>query len=329
MGFGVREATWCLSVCSRSHARYSSAVMRFVAAGAGGLTWAMVARMPVGPPGPAWHDACAVPRRARRSPVALALVCASAALGPGAGGDARAQSGDTCVGAYEGAQERRQRGALVEAARELDLCLGACPEALARDCATWRREISARLARVTIDARLDGASARPGAVAIDGRAVVIGEGNQVDIDPGAHVIRVEIDRADPVERSVTLAEGQRATLRFEAATRSVEPWPPTSAIVIGTAGGGALLLGAGLGIAGHLQVSDLRDTCAPDCAPSDVSAVRTTWIVGGVAAGVGLGAVAVAIAVALGAGPDAAESGVALGSSPDGGPLGASCRASF
>jgi len=50
-------------------------------------------------------------------------------------------------------------------------------------------------------------------------------------------------------------------------------------LLLGSAAGLALAAGAYLGLSGRSSASDLRDTCAPACSPSEVSAVRTRLLV--------------------------------------------------
>ena len=108
--------------------------------------------------------------------------------------------------------------------------------------------------------------------------------------------------------------------------------PSVTSMILGGVGAGALLVGGGLAIAGHVRVGDLREDCAPDCAESDVDAVRALWIAGGVAAGVGVGALAVAVALALGgssADDTTARAGLVLAAPPSGAPIGLGARGTF
>lgn len=279
-----------------------------------------------------------VSRRPRLSPTTpLAVALALLAIG---GGPARAQSGETCAAAYETAQELRLGGELVSAQRELDVCVAACPAALARDCADWQRDVAARIGRVRIDVTVEGIPGAPSAVWVDGVAAVPGPDGAIALDPGAHEVRVHVDTAPPATRAVTVAPGGIVALRFDltrdAADAAPRPWaPPTASIALGAIGAGALLVGGGLAIAGHVRVADLRDGCAPECAPSDVDAVRAMWIAGGVAAGAGVAAIVVATVLALG--DDGATSGstarrpraLVLAAPPAGAPLGLGARARF
>ena len=268
-----------------------------------------------------------VPPRLRHAPLLLALVGVGAHPAPAWG-----QSGDTCVAAYEGAQELRQRGALVEARRELDVCRAACPAALARDCESWQRDVASRVGRVRLDVRRDGSPATAEVVLIDGRPAVAEVDGGLIVDPGDHVLRVEVAGATAVERALSLAPGAAVALTVETtSTRSDEDESglPTASLLLGSVGAGALLVAGGLAVAGHVRVADLRDDCAPDCAESDVDAVRTAWIAGGVTAGVGVGALAVAVALAIaGASDDGATAGAALllAGPPPGAPLGLGAR---
>ena len=271
-----------------------------------------------------------VPVRLRLAPIALALLALGTCVAP-----ARAQSGDTCVAAYEGAQELRQRGSLVQARRELDVCRAACPAALARDCEAWQRDVASRVGRVRLVVTRGGSPATPDAVLVDGRPAVIEPDGGVLVDPGDHTLRIDVADARATERAVSVAPGTEVALTIDVPSHQEDEapgMPPTSALIVGGVGAGALLVGGGLAIAGHLRVGDLRDDCAPDCAESDVDAVRALWIAGGVAAGVGVGALAVAVALTLGGSSDggaATRTGLVLAAPPPGAPLGLGARGTF
>lgn len=271
-----------------------------------------------------------MPRVRPRSPLALVLVALVAHGTP-----ARAQSGDTCVTAYEGAQELRQRGALVQARRELDVCRASCPAALARDCEAWQRDVASRLGRVKLLVTRDAARVSPDRVLVDGQPAVVDPEGVVAVDPGDHDVRIDIAGAPAAEHAVSVPPGGEVTLEVALASSDADEgssWSPsTPALVVGGIGLGALLVGGGLGVAGHVRVGDLRDGCAPDCAASDVDAVRTMWIAGGVAAGVGVSALAVALALTFASRGDApaTETGLVLAPPPPGAPLGVGARGTF
>jgi hypothetical protein len=239
-------------------------------------------------------------RSTRRSagPRSGALVLALVGLFGGRA--AWADSGDSCISAYEGAQQHRRSGHLLRARAELALCIGSCPSALASDCRTWAAEIAPMIAAVTTEVRAGGAARGDARVWVGGIEQRRGVSVRTEVDPGVHEVRVEAPGMLPASKSVTLAPGTQLPIVFE-----LEPLPeppsslPVAGIVLGATGTGALLAGAGLGVAGHLEVADLRETCAPRCAEGDVDGIRTTWIAGGIVAGVGLAALATAVALVL------------------------------
>jgi len=249
-----------------------------------------------------------------RSQVAAALAFA---LGL-ASGTASADPGDTCISAYEGSQQQRHDGALVRAREELALCRGACPAALAKDCEVWSAEVEAALGHVVVATTLDGDGAIVRGLTIDGVGRSVALGGVIDLDPGAHVAWASSDTGATGETRFVLARGERRTVTVALVARPTDGFsPPTPSIVLATVGGTALLAGAGLAIAGHLRLSELRDTCAPDCDSSDVDGVRTTWIAGGAVAGAGVLALAAAVALVLLDAPNGANGGLAVGRGPD------------
>ncbi|MFO0554454.1 MAG: PEGA domain-containing protein [Polyangiaceae bacterium] len=168
----------------------------------------------------------------------------------------------------------------------LRLCEKACPAALSSDCAAWSRELDALVPTVVIEvAGVDGASISDAKVFIDD--VEQDAATPIELDPGAHRVRVSApgfaDAADALE----LAPGAHVTrsIRLVPTTRE-QPSLLGPALVMG--GGGLLLLVAGaLSIAGHVDVSKMRSTCAPTCDPERVDAVEMMWIAGGIAGGTG------------------------------------------
>jgi hypothetical protein len=221
--------------------------------------------------------------------------------------EAHAEPPVTCVSSYENAQVSRKNGAIVRARAELSLCVNACPEVLARDCATWLAETAPQIARVYLTLRRDdGAPLVSPRVFVDGFLQPgAGAGSAVELDPGAHEIRVESQGT--AERRTTIQIGMGETKELAIQLPRLAPLPPPSEKVvttsppaypfaIGGVGLGLALLGGALGIAGHVEKDALGDPsdgtlddgCAPQCDPSDVERIRAEWIAGGVIAGVGV-----------------------------------------
>jgi hypothetical protein len=220
------------------------------------------------------------------------LVAALLAIAPAA----RADPGDSCVTSYEEAQQAKKAGELVRSKANLRLCMGACPRALAGDCEAWLGEVSKSIATLTIHARAaDGAPLGAAELAIDGVSRPLDQ--PLELDPGPH--RVHVEGRGLVARTETLTLEAGATVEHAVViergggSATVEREAPSLVGPLVLGGGGLLLLaGAGvLSLIGHLDVSDMRDTCAPSCDVDRVDAVRAMWTAGGVLAAVGGAAV--------------------------------------
>ena len=251
---------------------------------------------------------------ARASLLALPLLFASA--------HARAADPPAaqCASAYEKAQLLRQRGKLVAARDQALACAREqCPEVARRDCARWADEIGHEIPSVVVVVRDEADHDVPGhRLLVDGapRAEVT-SGRAFDLDPGAHVFRVERANGPAVERSFTVYQGERDRL-----LRIVAPSPPAvappatstpiasttaaseaphdrpsyapAAIVTGIAVA-SLAVSATLGLTGRHDLSDLRTSCAPTCSDAQVDPVRTRLMLSDVTLGVGLAAAVVAV----------------------------------
>jgi hypothetical protein len=214
-----------------------------------------------------------------------------------------------CAEAYEGTQVHRTAGKLLLARAQADACLAACPEALAKDCRDWRDRIIADLPSVILEARpADGVS-----VTIVGqdRTVRIGV-DPIDLDPGEYRFRFQRG-ADTIEKPVILGTGTKG-LRVRAVFELPPPPEPAPAptvappdspwpYVVGALGLAGLVTGAALGVAGHLEAAHLRNTCRPNCDQADVDAIRTQWLVGGIAAAAGAVTIGVAYLMYSSQGP--------------------------
>jgi hypothetical protein len=232
-----------------------------------------------------------------------------------------------CEPAYEGVQLMRQRGKLVAAREQAAVCArDTCPEVARKDCARWAEELAREIPTVVVVARDDADHDVPVArLLVDGVArQEVASGRAFELDPGAHVFRVERAAGPPVERSFTVYEGERDRMLRIAVPqvavegpRAVPPYPAYSAngaprapaaptgerpsIVPAAVVGGlsvvALATSAFLGLTGRQQLDNLRSTCAPACTDDQVNPVRTRLVVSDVTLGVGL--VGAAIAVSL------------------------------
>ena len=127
-------------------------------------------------------------------------------------------------------------------------------------------------------------------------------------NPGTHTVLVELPGAATQQRSVTLVEGQAATVPFALTPHSAaaSPPPPAAAVhrpvaqagvtdedparagrirsIVGfSIGGAALLTGAATGLISILQVSDLKGRCPNDrCSPTDRDELQTAITLGNI-----------------------------------------------
>lgn len=163
----------------------------------------------------------------------------------------------------------------------------------------------ARIGHVTARARGEGL------VFVDDRAVGSGA---VDVDPGAHVVRLTRDGRDVGSRRIDVAAGQSVEVMVEpdpvAPTTPVQPkstadpLPPpppdegrSPVVGLTILGAGVVVagLGAFFGVRGYGEWSDLRDGCGKtrSCDADEVSSARRDVIVGDVLVGVGIVGIAV------------------------------------
>jgi len=207
----------------------------------------------------------------------------------------RADPGDACVSSYEDAQRAKQAGELVRSEANLRLCLGACPTALAADCERWLGDVANGIARVTLEAQFaDGRSAAGVTLTVDGIARALDVA--LELDPGPHQLHLDGATIVPKTETWTATAGMTARhvllVKARPSTGGVTPTerePPSvlGPVVLGGAGLLALATAGVLTIIGHLDVSDMRDTCAPDCDPQRVDRVRAMWTAGGILAAAG------------------------------------------
>jgi hypothetical protein len=244
-----------------------------------------------------------------------------------------------CIAAYEDAQRRRNRGDLIEAREALKVCSrDLCPSIAKTDCTGWLAELRVDVPTIVVGARFEGGrDVIDVKVFLDGKPLMDRiEGRAVEVNPGVHTLRFEMQGREPVEERVSILVGERnrkviVTIPNPTPPPAPAPEPPsgipTMTYVLG--GVGALgLAGFGfLGLTGLSREGDLDD-CKPSCASGDVDAVRTRYLAADISLVVGLAALGgatyfyfesqgqgmperTAVGVGLRAGPD--ELGAAIG----------------
>jgi hypothetical protein len=219
--------------------------------------------------------------------LALALVLASA--------EARAQTKAQCADSYVEAQRLRRLGKLHDSRERLRVCMAeACPEFERVDCGKWLGEIDASMPSAVFRVVDGSANVQNARIEVDGAPVANRvDGRAVEVDPGAHGVRVVLpDGAEKSEQFVVV-EGEKnhlVDLRFDRGRppEKRDARPPEMAserpvpfLVYPLAGLGIAALGTftGFAIASSSERSALADRCAPVCEASDVSGVRTLQIV--------------------------------------------------
>jgi hypothetical protein len=148
----------------------------------------------------------------------------------------------------------------------------------------------------------------PGVLSLDQRAVIrVGEKNRmltVVLSPTAS--HATVAPPPPAAASPAMSPPSAATSSTDATTPARdEPAPsggshvPAGTWVFGGLGVVALGSFAYFGISGKNDVSNLRSTCAPNCAQSDVDSAHTKLVVADVSLGVGVVALGVATWILL------------------------------
>lgn len=244
--------------------------------------------------------------------------------------DAAAQTAapdkQVCIAAAERGQELRDAKKMRDARAQFLLCSKKeCPAAVAPECARWAAEAEAALASIKIEA-VDGSGKKitDVKVTIDG-APFSDEipAQPVFVDPGSHQIRFEWRAGtEPVNRIVSLAMGERDQLvqaSFKDAHGPTEPAaavgkdPPKDSarsssppgkeggagslvapLVLGGIGAAAIGTAATFWILGNSDLDAARERCAAGCVDSDADDAKTKHLVGDIALGVGIVAIAAA-----------------------------------
>ncbi len=177
----------------------------------------------------------------------------------------------------------------------------------------WLDEIRASMPSLSVSVTdVDGCDVTKATVAVDGEVVATSlDGRALSIDPGVHVLRVELATGRVSEQRVVLNEGEKArrhVVSFAArgvtcgratssgASGSAAPvsasserhgQTPLMTYVLGGVGIAALAVGGGFEIVGFSDRAAF-DACRPRCSSESVDDWRTKFIVGDVFIGVGL-----------------------------------------
>ncbi|MEO6876923.1 MAG: hypothetical protein ABI205_00485, partial [Gemmatimonadaceae bacterium] len=193
-----------------------------------------------------------------------------------------------CAASYESAQVLR-RGEHLEAAHaQLLVCESTCPITLAKDCVQWLRSVDALVPTIRASVRDAANHVLSGVrITVDGAIPAPRDDGTIAVEPGTHVFNFEKDGFVPLEARAEAHAGDRNHPLdvVLVADKTVLATPPkqdpaksaTASYVIGGFGIAALATAGVLAIAGDIDRSNLRGSCAPTCDSAQVSTVRTLW----------------------------------------------------
>lgn len=245
-----------------------------------------------------------------------------------------------CIAASEKAQHLRADSKLMSSREQLLSCArDVCPAVIRKDCARWLAEVEEALPTIVLAAK-DGAGHDLGAVKVtvdDKPFAEKLEGKAQTIDPGSHVFKFEREGGPSVTETVLVREGEKnriVAVTFSSPTDGSPSAPPPApagalpgervvspaAWVLGGVGVAAFASFAYFGLSGRSQASELRSTCAPACAQSDVDSVNGKLLVADVSLGISV--ISLGIATYLFLNPKQVESrAVGFAPLPGGGAL--------
>lgn len=218
---------------------------------------------------------------------------------------ARADDKSDCLATYRQAQIHRKQGDLLQSRDSLITCSrDVCPAIVKQDCVAWLAEVEQSVGSIVVTVTDGGGKPITAArVLIDGRVVASSiDGRPIEVSPGTHVARVEVDGAAPVDQTVVISRGERQhATRFVVALSSPSPHAkdsgpaeatrrrpvPLSVILLGGLGIAGLAEFGIVGTIGLVGTGNLEGTCKPACDPAKVDPLRAEYIAAYVGLGVG------------------------------------------
>ncbi len=194
-----------------------------------------------------------------------------------------------CISDAEATQRHLRDGALLEARTEAASCAApTCPAVVQADCHRWFEEASTQVPSVIVTARdAAGHDVVRADLVIDGRAVGGAlDGLPIELNPGAHELRVSVGQATVAE-TVVLAVAEknrqvRLTLPSEKRTDEGSSAPMWIAFGASAASGA---LAAGFGLAAISKYDSLEGSCGNACPHSEVVVGERYALVANVALG--------------------------------------------
>ncbi|WP_437738346.1 hypothetical protein [Sorangium sp. So ce1335] len=213
---------------------------------------------------------------------------------------------EQCVASHAEVQKLRKEHRLLEAGRALQACKRSeCPAPVLRDCVAWGDELERATPSVVFNVTSGGEQIAGAKILVDGQPVELSSsGAPLRLDPGKHAYRVEHGGYEPVAKEFILFEGQRfqqlnvaleplaVAQAPEAPAPVMERYRPVPALTyvlagVGVAGAASFAV---WGLMGRSEKDHLEKTCSPTCGDSELSAVRTKYLIADISLGVGAAA---------------------------------------
>ena len=217
-----------------------------------------------------------------------------------------------CLEQHVNSQRLRQERKLLEARDALVSCAAyECPVIVRRDCLNWLEELRREVPSLVFRVMVDGRSTADAKVFLDGELVAEQlDGRAIEVNPGLHTIRYEVDSFPSLEQEVIVTEGERFRVVEGALVTPTEAEPalpaqglptgtlpppeieyerpvPTATYVLGGLGLAALATGAGFGIATLTLESDMEGRCADRCTSDAIRALEQRALIADISLGVG------------------------------------------
>lgn len=246
-------------------------------------------------------------RRVRRSllpRVRCSLLVASLAAGVstlGTPGVARADGEaedliNACLSSHSEGQVLRMSAKLLESRDAFMKCSAShCPNQIQRDCINWLEQIQLQIPSVGFRVTADGTSRADVKVYIDDKLVLDRlSGKAIDLNPGPHDLRVELEPYEPFKQLLVVSEGDKfrvvevafMTPKPVQPAAPMEPTPaethrpvPLATYIFGGVGIAAAIGGTALGLNAMSLRSDMerpieQGGCAPRCREDAVNTLK-------------------------------------------------------
>lgn len=210
-----------------------------------------------------------------------------------------------CLAAHAKAQALKKETRFKEAQEQLLICSTAsCPGPVIKDCGEWIGELDRRTPSLAFSVTLDGVESEEAVVTLNGDTITDREGI-TKVNPGRHVVRVELAPFSPREQVVFARDGAGTLVvdfDFETPKSGTEPGVaamdtlppesttrPTPTIVyplLGLSAAGFASFGV-FALIGNQRKSELEGECEPSCTDEQLEPMKNAYLIGDISLAVG------------------------------------------